>query len=466
MSFLTLARQAVARHSAHAQSESALRVRHSAMETRDAALVAYIESLLAGNLEAARPSNEDPLCAAIGKLADRVAAETSSDLDRIVTLSIQGNEAAISTARLLTATRDIDSRTHSLARASEELVSTIGQIGETAKGAAADAAQMRASAEQGMATVDSARAAMERVAASASQASHKITALSEASAAIGNIVSAIDAIARQTNLLALNATIEAARAGETGKGFAVVATEVKALSQETRRSTDDIRARIERLRQEIEVIVTAMADCTDAASASRAVVASLGQAMSGVGQHVASVTTRMGEIAGILKQENDASREIAESISGIADLTQRTVEQVTGISGQIDQGQSMMAKRLEELGRLSFDRKSRRLAKADHVIWKRRLADMAVGRIKLKSDELADHHSCRLGKWYYGDRSRNLRGLPAFVALEAPHALTHQHAKEAARLFEAGDFAGAVKEIDQVETASKEVLRLLDELSR
>ncbi len=467
MSFLARARRAVHVGSGQpAQSEAVLRARLAALETRDMVLAGYIESLIAGKLDSPRPGGDDPLSAAIGKLAGKLAADASGDLDRMVALSVEGNEAAISTARLLAATRDIDSRTQTLAAAGEEMVTSIAQIGENARSAASDATEMRASAEQGISTVDSALAAMRGVAASANQASQKITALSEASAAIGTIVGAIDAIARQTNLLALTATIEAARAGEAGKGFAVVATEVKTLSHETSKSTEDIRARIDRLHHEIELIVAAMSECTTAASASEEVVAALGTAMSGVGQHVSGVTARMEEIAEILNQQSAASREIAAGIAGIAAKTKQSVEQVTGISAELDATQNMVGQKLQDLAILSFDKKIQRLAKADHVIWKKKLADMAVGRAKLRADELADHHSCRLGKWYYGDASRDFRDHRAFAALEAPHALVHQHGKQAARLFESGDFAGAVKEIEKVEAASKDVLRLLDDLSR
>ena len=105
-----------------------------------------------------------------------------------------------------------------------------------------------------------------------------------------------------------------------------------------------------------------------------------------------------------------------------------------------------------------------KLAKADHVLWKKRLVDMSVGRASLSEAELADHQSCRLGKWYYGPGSLPYREHAAFTRLEGPHAAVHQSGKEAARLFNSGDLKGAMDAIERVEEASKDVLSLLDEL--
>ncbi|SES99626.1 Methyl-accepting chemotaxis protein (MCP) signalling domain-containing protein [Natronincola peptidivorans] len=59
---------------------------------------------------------------------------------------------------------------------------------------------------------------------------------------IEKFTTVIKGISNQTNLLSLNASIEAARAGEAGKSFAIVAQEIKKLSNDTEKNSEDIIA--------------------------------------------------------------------------------------------------------------------------------------------------------------------------------------------------------------------------------
>ena len=77
---------------------------------------------------------------------------------------------------------------------------------------------------------------------------------------------------------------------------------------------------------------------------------------------------------------------------------------------------------------------------------------------------MADHHSCRLGKWYDAVKDDTITVHPAYGALETPHAAVHTHGKRAAAQFAQGDRDGAQASVSEMEMASAEVVRLLNEL--
>jgi methyl-accepting chemotaxis protein len=188
--------------------------------------------------------------------------------------------------------------------ATEELTSSIEEIGQQAA--------------RGMEMARSAVADTERT-------NRTIRSLDEAAERIGSVVGLISKIAAQTNLLALNATIEAARAGETGKGFAVVAAEVKALANQTSRATEDISRQVAAIQE-----------------ATKAAVNEIGS----IGRTIHELTSVSTSIAAAVDEQSATTREIANSIQTAAGNTARASIEIKSV----EQAASQAAAAVGEIG--------------------------------------------------------------------------------------------------------------------
>ena len=177
-----------------------------------------------------------------------------------------------------------------VASATEELSSSVSEIGRQVS--------------------SSTQIAGEAVAA-ANRTNRTVQGLSSAAQKIGDVVQLISAIASQTNLLALNATIEAARAGEAGKGFAVVASEVKNLANQTARATEEISEQVK-----------AMQDATNDAV----------QAIQGIGGTIASINEITTAIASAVEEQGAATQEIARNIQEAAQRTGQVSQTIVNVN--------------------------------------------------------------------------------------------------------------------------------------
>ncbi|MEJ2124611.1 MAG: methyl-accepting chemotaxis protein [Alphaproteobacteria bacterium] len=406
----------------------------------------------------------DDLISALDEHAQQIAKRNTGLLTRTVDFSSGASEAMAAVARVVGDVRGIDDKAQAMSAAISELDTSlhgISSLGTTSADSMTTATQLM---KEGAQAVRGASGSIDSIAAATSTMSTSVSALETAANQIGDIVGAIEAIASQTNLLALNATIEAARAGEAGRGFAVVAGEVKALSTQTSKATSDIQQRIGRLQSDVAELAKAMQLADNAVGSGREVTSSAHEKINGLEGIFDENSQRMNEISRILTEQASATRELAQGVTEIADQVTSTNGHATQAISSVAASEEVIKGQFEELEAYHIKDYVLYRAKADHLLWKKRLNEMLVGLNNLTVAELSDHISCRLGKWHQEVTDPNIRAHPAFAQLETPHRAVHEHGRQAATLFMNGEREAAYREVLVMEKASDQVVRLLDEL--
>lgn len=124
----------------------------------------------------------------------------------------------------------------------------------------------------------------------------------------------IEHIAETTRILALNAKIEAVNAGEAGRTFLVVADEVKNLSADTRKATEEITITVEKLNAEARDVINEIEKGVKSSNATKS--------------SIYSIEKTIGDVVGLVQavsSQNDLIVTATGTISGHVDLVREVL---------------------------------------------------------------------------------------------------------------------------------------------
>jgi len=239
---------------------------------------------------------------------------------------MQGARSAVeslSTAaqQVATSSSNQSGSTSAMAASIEEMTVSISTISSSAGDAQAMAHQAGEISDQGGQIIERTAAEMGTIAQTVTQASQVIQTLGSESQQISSIVQVIKEVADQTNLLALNAAIEAARAGEHGRGFAVVADGVRKLAERTAQSTGEISAMINKMQVSSGEAVAEMDRVVQQVKSGQALAQDAGERIQSIRAETGRVSQAITEISNALKEQSEASQDIARHVESIAQMT-------------------------------------------------------------------------------------------------------------------------------------------------
>jgi hypothetical protein len=381
------------------------------------AVAAALEKIIAGQPEAPVPLDGPPGLA-LQRLANTLRDERQAQLALTVGFVADTAATGAHVGWITHDIREVAGDSTKIAGSVEELARTIADISKSSAEVAEEMTAMRREVDQGVEKMHGAGEAMSLINLSVRSMNDRLTVLESAVVQIADMAKMIESISSQTNLLALNATIEAARAGEAGRGFAVVAGEVKSLSGQTAKATEQIRERIATLTAETSSIRQAIRRSTDTVASGEAAVKAAERQMVDIGDQMSHVSTHMSALATGLTDQRPVTDQIAKSTARIAEKAQKVRGEIDGVIDRLTKAETAAWGAVQSFDAAKVGSYEVLRAKGELAIWERNLAAILVGLAK-PDRKLAELGPRRLLKWCETVSDDKIRQSPAFAAIQA-----------------------------------------------
>jgi methyl-accepting chemotaxis protein len=227
-------------------------------------------------------------------------------------------------AEILASTTQQASGAQEQAAAVTQTMATVNEVTQTSDQAAQRAKSVGEAVQRtldagktGRKVVEDSLVAMEAVKEKVETTAENILTLAEQAQAIGDIIATVNDIAEQTNLLALNAAIEASRAGEHGKGFSVVAGEVKALADQSKKATAQVRQILGEIQKATNTAVLSTEEVTKGVSSAIKVGGQAGETIKTLTDTLAEVSRATTQIVASVSQQATGMAQIHQAMKNI-----------------------------------------------------------------------------------------------------------------------------------------------------
>ena len=270
--------------------------------------------------------------------------------EMMISISHASQNISVSVDQLGTTAKDNENKLLTHSRETEQVVTAITEMSESARTVAENVHQSNRitegaskEASSSLCIVDNAVSTVSALVSEVDEMSAIIMSLNRDANKISNVLNVIGEISEQTNLLALNAAIEAARAGEQGRGFAVVADEVRALAARTQNSTMEISDMLSKLLTGTESVVSAMDATKNQCQETAGKTSEVSHSLSVMSNSVKEIDDVSTQIANATEEQSTVAEELSRNMLSIHDIVtslvasgQQTVQATELLSGTND----------------------------------------------------------------------------------------------------------------------------------